>query len=199
MICETRASARLGKAAWGGGGFTWWGGSYRVKTMETKSQLWNLVYNRFRRAHSLGSCAGGKGQALVEFTLCFILLLIIAWIPADFGLAFYTAQLAQSASREGARIAAADRAPVDGSCTMPCSSATGILRLTADRMAAGLLPGATVTLAVDPGATCDRLVTVTISGQYRYWFYQILRLMGFNVPNTVTITRQTSMRWEHQC
>jgi len=48
------------------------------------------------------------GQALVEFTLVFVLFLIIAWIPADFGLAFYTGQLAQNASREGARIAAAD-------------------------------------------------------------------------------------------
>lgn len=50
----------------------------------------------------------GTGQALVEFTLVFLLFLVVAWIPADFGLAFYTGQLAQNASREGARIAAAD-------------------------------------------------------------------------------------------
>ena len=49
-----------------------------------------------------------SGQAAVEFTLTFLILLIVAWIPADFGLAFYTGQLAQNAAREGARIAAAD-------------------------------------------------------------------------------------------
>ena len=45
-----------------------------------------------------------KGQAIVEFTLCFVLLLVVAWIPADFGLAFYTGQLMGNAAREGARI-----------------------------------------------------------------------------------------------
>ena len=29
-----------------------------------------------------------SGQAVVEFTLVFLLFLVIAWIPADFGLAF---------------------------------------------------------------------------------------------------------------
>ena len=58
----------------------------------------------------LTSLTRSSGQAVVEFTLVFLLFLIIAWIPADFGLGFYTAQLAQNASREGARIAASDPA-----------------------------------------------------------------------------------------
>jgi hypothetical protein len=66
-----------------------------------------------------------SGQAVVEFTLVFLLLLVIAWIPADFGLAFFTGQLAQNASREAARIAAADPNLANGSCNMPCSSAPG--------------------------------------------------------------------------
>lgn len=142
-----------------------------------------------------------SGQALVEFTLIFILLLVVAWIPADFGLAFYTGQIAQNASREGARIAAADRHLVPGTtnCTMPCASETGILKATANRLSSALLPGATITLTVDAGSSCDRLVTVGISGPYNFSFYQLLRLFGFNVPNSVTISRQTSMRWEHQC
>src|SRR6266850_1911631 len=57
-----------------------------------------------------------SGQAVVEFTLVFLLFLVIAWIPADFGLAFYTGQLAQNASREAARIAAANPNLVDGTC-----------------------------------------------------------------------------------
>lgn len=35
-------------------------------------------------------CLLCKGQALVEFTLVFLLVLVVAWIPADFGLAFYS-------------------------------------------------------------------------------------------------------------
>ena len=138
---------------------------------------------------------------MVEFTLIFILLLVVAWIPADFGLAFYTGQLAQSASREGARIAAADRTLIPGStkCQMPCAAETGILKATADRMSSALLPGAWLYLDLAVGATCDRLVTVKIEGQYKFSFYQLLRLMGLTVPNAITITRQTSMRWEHQC
>ena len=45
---------------------------------------------------SLSRCSG---QALVEFTFTFLILLIVAWIPADFGLAFYSGQLAQNAAR----------------------------------------------------------------------------------------------------
>jgi Flp pilus assembly protein TadG len=140
-----------------------------------------------------------NGQALVEFTLIFILLLVVAWIPADFGLAFYTGQLAQNASREGARIAAAERNLTSGNCTMPCASATGPLKATADRLSSALLPGANITLTLAGGSTCDRLVTVAISGPYNFSFYRILRFLGANVPPSVQINRQTSMRWEHQC
>src|SRR5918999_1056876 len=72
-------------------------------------------------------CRSTRGQALVEFTLIFLLLLIVAWIPADFGLGFYTGHLALNASREGARIAAADRTLLTQTgggtinCTLPCS------------------------------------------------------------------------------
>ena len=48
-----------------------------------------------------------KGQTLVEFTLCFILLVIVAWIPADFGMMFYTSHIGTNAAREGAHRAAA--------------------------------------------------------------------------------------------
>ena len=143
------------------------------------------------------------GQALVEFTLIFLLFLVVAWIPADFGLAFYTGQLAQNASREGARIAAADRNLVSGttSCTMP--SCTGnIFTETAARISSAMLPGATITLNLDPdvgAANCNRMVTVTVSGTYNFFFYRLLSWFGVsgNLNNT-TITRTTIMRWEPQ-
>ena len=142
-----------------------------------------------------------SGQALVEFTLTFVLLLVVAWIPADFGLAFYTGQIAQNASREGARIAAAERSLSTGStkCQMPCTGETGVLKATADRMSSALLPGAWLFLDLQGGTTCDRLVSVRIVGNYNFSFYQLLRLLGANVPNSVPIVRETKMRWEHQC
>lgn len=146
-----------------------------------------------------------KGQAVVEFTLIFLLLLVVAWIPADFGLAFYTGQLALNASREGARIASAQRVLAAGttSCVMPCASErssnpTGVLAQTANRLSSALLPSATISFTVQAGTSCDRLVTVAVTGNYNYFFYQLFRLIGGTV-NPVTITRSSSMRWEHQC
>ena len=143
-----------------------------------------------------------SGQAAVEFTLTFLILLIIAWIPADFGLAFYTGQLAQNAAREGARIAAADPTLASGtaSCVMP--SCTGnIFKETASRLSSALLPAATITLDLDPntGTNCNRMVTVTISGTYNFFFYQLLRWFGVSGSlSDAPITRQTRMRWEAQ-
>ena len=143
-----------------------------------------------------------SGQAVVEFTLVFLLFLVIAWIPADFGLAFFTAQLAQNASREAARIAAADPNLANGSCNMPCSSAPGgtALKAAADRMSSALLPGALISVTLEPpaAANCNRLVEVSVSGEYNYFFYQLLRAMGNTIPDTLNIIRSTSMRWEHQ-
>ena len=44
------------------------------------------------------------GQSVVELALITPLVLIALYIPADFGVAFLTAHLAQNAVREGARI-----------------------------------------------------------------------------------------------
>lgn len=152
--------------------------------------------------NSFNRLTQSSGQALVEFTFTFLILLIVAWIPADFGLAFYTGQIAQNAAREGARIAATERSLVSGttSCTMP--SCTGnIFTETAARLSSALLPAATITLQLDPdiGTNCNRMVTVTVSGTYKFVFYQFLRWMGIsgNLSNK-PITRQTRMRWEPQ-
>jgi Flp pilus assembly protein TadG len=165
-----------------------------------------------REMSSIMSLTRSSGQAVVEFTLMFLLFLVIAWIPADFGLAFYTGQLAQNASREGARIAAADLTLASGaipgepwttSCTMPSCSGK-ILSETAARISSALLPSAVIQVTLDadsvPPATpkCDRNVTVTVSGTYHYFFYQLLGALGNTIPDTLNIVRSTSMRWEHQ-
>lgn len=159
-----------------------------------------------------------RGQAMVEFTLVFLLLLVIAWIPADFGLAFYTGQLALNASREGARIAAAERGLVSGTntdCTLPCSSAPAgsVLHETARRLSSALLPEATIRLCypvtgVNPatgactmgtgGTTCNQQLAVVVTGNYNYFFLGFLNYFGAPVPASAPITRVSQMRWEHQ-
>jgi hypothetical protein len=159
---------------------------------------------QFLRYHS-----PSKGQALVEFTLVFMLLLVVAWIPADIGLAFYTGQLALNASREGARIAAADpNYPAQvGSCTLPggssgvpCYSLTDgtVRKETAKRLSSALLPGATITVAPLAGAACNQTVQVQVVGNYNYSFYLLLRFLGANISPSIQIARTTQMRWEHQ-
>lgn len=165
---------------------------------------WHFRLSGLRYSRLLGSYRFSKGQTLVEFTLVFVLLLIVAWIPADFGLAFYTGQIAQNAVREGARIAAADpnlpAAVAVPSCTMPgCYTAGNIYNETAARLPAALLGSSTINVDYPaPGsAGCNQLVRVRVTGQYPYFFYKILRFIGINV-NIPQIQRSTSMRWEHQ-
>ncbi len=146
-----------------------------------------------------------RGQAIVEFTLIFVLLLIVAWIPADFGLAFYTGQLTLNASRDGARIAAADPTLTSGtvSCTMPACSGN-ILGETAARLSSALLPGATITVTYPVGGGgggggCNNQVRVRITGTYNFFFYHLLNWFGFSIDPTANIDYFTDMRWEHQC
>ena len=154
--------------------------------------------------HSPRCCSISKGQAMVEFILVFILFIIVAWIPADYGLAFYTSQIAQNAAREGARIAAADLnlAPGNNTCSMPaCYSFGNIFNETAARLPAALLTGASITVqypSAGSAGTCNQRVLGRVQGQYNFFFYRVLRLLGASVPDSVTVDRSTEMRWEHQ-
>jgi len=175
--------------------------------METKNKLRNLFANGSRSTELLDLRAKNKGQALVEFTLVFLLLIIIAWIPADFGLAFYTSHIAQNAVREGARIAAADPTPPPNTSCTPlstCYTAGNIFQETAVRLPAALLGPSTILIEypdpAGPTTGCGQLIKVTVTGQYPFFFYKILNFLGANVTIAANnITRSTSMRWEHQC
>ena len=176
--------------------------------METIKKNWSSLLIRLRLPKQLLLTHACKGQALVEFTLVFILLLIVAWIPADFGLALLSGQLAQNAVREGTRIAAADpnlpaaiAAVPGGTCTIPgCYTAGNLFNETAARLPAAMLGASTIVVTYPaPGsAGCNQLVNVTVSGQYPFFFYKILRLIGATVDPFVAIQRSTTMRWEHQ-
>src|SRR5207245_8365129 len=131
--------------------------------MSGKRILWNYFDRLESFVHRKSLHTNTKGQAVVEFTLIFVLLLVIAWIPADFGLAFFTGQLAQNASREGARLAAA---------TKPFNTAD-IQTQVSNRIRSALLTNTSINVT---SPTCDptlgmQVVSVTVSGDYNFYLY----------------------------
>jgi Flp pilus assembly protein TadG len=133
-----------------------------------------------------------KGQSIVEITLITPIVLIALYIPADFGIAFFTAHLTQNAVREAARI---------GSSKDPFNTAasTGIKNDALSRMPARLTSKTvTVNYYADDPADCARFVEVVGQGNYDFFLYQIMRLLGATVPDTSQITRTVRMRYLNQ-
>ncbi len=145
-----------------------------------------------------------KGQSIVEISLMAPLILIGLYIPADFGIAYFTAQLTQNAAREGARIAShlpqcsVGKPPCfTNLSSQACSSTDAVVQEVCSRLPA-LLRSPSVSVNLSAGPPCMRSVNVQVSGQYDYFFYQMVRLLGFAAPNTVSIARATAMRYELQ-
>jgi Flp pilus assembly protein TadG len=136
---------------------------------------------------------GRKGQSIVEMSLITPLLLAALYVPADFGIAMLTAHLTQNAVREAARIGVSTKDPFDS------AAATAIKTVATNRLPAGLT-SKTVTVNYYGGgaANCNSFVEVTAQGNYQYFLYQIMRLFGATVSNTLPITRTTRMRYEFQ-
>jgi hypothetical protein len=132
------------------------------------------------------------GQSIVEIGLVTPLVLIALYIPADFGIAMFTAHLTQNAVREAVRIAVSSKTPFT-------STAAGEIRTEAlNRMPARLSSRtATVNYYAD-GATCAQFVEVIGQGNYDYFFYRMMGLFGFSVPSSGQITRTARMRYEFQ-
>jgi Flp pilus assembly protein TadG len=145
-----------------------------------------------------------KGQSLVELSLMAPLILIALYIPADFGIAFFTAQLTQNAAREGARIAShlpqcsVGKPPCFANLNgQACSSTDAVVQEVCARLPVRLRnPSVSVNLSAGP--PCMKSVNVQVSGQYDYFFYQLVRLLVLAAPNNVAISRATAMRYELQ-
>lgn len=134
-----------------------------------------------------------KGQSIVEISLITPLLLIALYVPADFAIAYLTAHLTQNAVRDAARIGAASKNPFD------VTAAMAITNDALNRMPARLnSKAATVKYYADGTPNCMQFVEVTGQGNYEYFFYKIMRLVGATVPNATTITRRSRMRYEYQ-
>jgi len=133
-----------------------------------------------------------NGQSIVELTLIMPLVLATLYIPADFGIAFFTAQMVQNATREAARV---------GASMNPFVAAT-VENEATKRLPGGKFVTASVsaTLNGSSTSTCMRRVVVTVSGSYSLFWYRLLNLM---IPSTVTdtslpINRSTAMRYDSQ-
>ena len=133
------------------------------------------------------------GQSIVEISLVTPLVLIALYIPADFGIAMFTAHLTQNAVREAARIGVSAKTPFTG------TSASEIRTEALNRMPNRLSSkAATVTYYADGPANCAQFVEVIGQGNYDYFFYRMMGLFGFNVPSSRQITRTARMRYEFQ-
>ena len=141
------------------------------------------------------------GQSVVELSVITPLLLIALMIPADFGVALFTANLAQSAAREGARIGA-ELQKTGGSApnfSYTTTEATTIKNAVFSRMPA-MLTGKSVTVKFYEGSTptCVEYVQVTAQGTYNFFLYQLMRMFGLSAPNSTVISRTTQMRYTYQ-
>src|SRR5262245_15149900 len=140
-----------------------------------------------------------KGQSVVELSLITPLVLIALYIPADLGMAFLTAHLAQNAVREGARIGSG---LTSGNLASQVSSVLG--RRIKDAVFARLrerFSSRSVSVRCyfsGEAATCMQVVEVTATGTYNYGLYHLMELIGITVPASETISRTTQMRYNYQ-
>ena len=142
-----------------------------------------------------------KGQSIVEISLITPLLLVALVVPADFGVAFLAANLTNTAAREGARIGSqigksggtADDRDFDGTnaATVKAAVLAKMPNYLSNR-------SVTVTFYEDTAANCLETIEVKASGDYNYYFYQILRMFGATVPDKSRISRTAQFPYRYQ-
>lgn len=136
-----------------------------------------------------------RGQAIVEIAVILPLLLIALYIPADFGLAFLVGNLTQNAAREGARIGSTLQKNSDLTYD---STQVNTIRTEVFNRLPNLLNNRTVTVKFYTGTGCMEFVEVTAQGEYNYFLYQLMRMFGATVPDFVTLSRTTQIRYVYQ-
>jgi hypothetical protein len=146
-----------------------------------------------------------KGQSIVEIALIAPLLLVALYIPADFGIAFFTAHLTQNAVREGARIAAISAECGTSPCVTTvtessCPGANSIVQEVCSRLPARLNGPLSIDISLtgNLGDKCMRVAKVEVTGKYDFFLYQLIRLIGFDADDDTSITRAAEIRYELQ-
>jgi Flp pilus assembly protein TadG len=142
-----------------------------------------------------------KGQSIVEISLLTPLLLVALYIPVDFGIALFASNIASTAVRDAARIGS-EIGKSGGDADN--RNFTGTEAVTVRNALVPNLPASlsnrsiTVKFFEDTPAACMEVVEVTVTGDYNFFFYQILRLFGATVPNQATISRSAQMPYRYQ-
>ena len=133
-----------------------------------------------------------RGQSIVEMTLLLPLVLATLYIPADFGVAFFTAHLVQNATREAARIGASMNPFVPATVENEATKRLPAWNFVVSSVSADLNGSST--------STCMRRVVVSVGGSYNLFLYQLLNLLipGAVVDTSLPITRNTAMRYDSQ-
>ena len=137
-----------------------------------------------------------RGQSIIEITMITPLLLIALYIPADFGIAFYTGNLTQNAAREGARIGSGLQK--SGSPLIFSSSQANTVKTAVFSRMPGYLTNQSVTVKFYDGTACMEFIEVTAQGDYNFFLYKLMGLFGSTVPNSVTISRTTQIPYTYQ-
>jgi Flp pilus assembly protein TadG len=142
-----------------------------------------------------------NGQSIVEISLITPLLLIALYIPADFGIAFLVMNIAGTAARDGAALGSAI-VKTGGTATDPdfdSAEADTVKDAVVARLPSFLQNRSiTVRFYEDTPADCFEFIEVTASGNYSFFFYQLLRLFGYTVNNPVNLSRTTQMPYRNQ-
>ena len=136
-----------------------------------------------------------RGQAIVEIAVVTPLLLIALYIPADFGIAFFIGNLTQTAAREGARIGSTLQKNSDLTYD---STQVSTIRTEVFNRLPNLLSNRAVTVKFYTGTSCMEFVEVTAEGRYHYFLYKLMRMFGATVPDFVTLSRTTQLRYVYQ-
>jgi TadE-like protein len=139
-----------------------------------------------------------KGQSIVEMTLITPLLLIALYVPVDFGISFFIGNLTQTAAREGARIGSGLQLSGNVPNLIFSSAEANIVKTEVFSRLPDYLTNKTVTVTFYGGTGCLEFLQVTAQGRYNFVLYKLMRLFGGTVPDFMTISRTTQMRYKYQ-
>lgn len=147
---------------------------------------------------TLTKVAWQRGQSIIEISLITPLLLIALYIPADFGIAFYTGNLTQNAAREGARIGSGLQKSGSPPKLFFTSTHANTVKTAVFSRMPGDLTNKSVTVKFYDGTACMQFIEVTAQGDYNFFLYKLMGLFGSTVPNYVTISRTTQIPYTYQ-
>jgi Flp pilus assembly protein TadG len=135
-----------------------------------------------------------KGQSIVEIALITPLILIVLYVPFDFGMAIIAGHITQNAVRDGARIASTTD-------SMDSSKADTLATQVYNNLPPSLISGSTtkrVTVNFYSAANCAQNVEVIAQGSYNFFFYRLMALLQMSSPTETPITRTTKMWYDKQ-